>query len=105
MDNDPPPPPFLNQSSYGGIGGWKTSAIKDPTRTLLLLELSGGFPWSWHDPQRIPPGQCGFNNARNVVTLVDGHVSYIKMYRHTTYNLPSCNYEPPAGYDYTWHGE
>ena len=99
----PKPPAFLNEDSYGGVGGLKLTAIKDPVKTVLLMELSAGFPWSWHQPQGIPAGQFGFSDARNVIGFVDGHVSPVKMYRNPSINLPSCNCEPPAGYEYKWH--
>jgi prepilin-type N-terminal cleavage/methylation domain-containing protein len=102
---NPVPPPFLNQTSYGGIAGRKQASIKQPAKTILVLEIAAGFPWSWHQPQSIPAGQCGFNDSKNVIGFVDGHISFIKMYRNPNFNLPSCNYEPPAGYEYTWHGD
>ncbi len=101
----PKPPPYLNEDSYGGVGGCKLAAIKDPAKTILLMELSAGFPWSWHQPQHVSAGQIGFNDARNVIGFVDGHASYLKMYRNPNFNLPACNYEPPAGYDYKWHAD
>ena len=99
------PPAFLNEDSYGGVGGLKLAAIKDPPKTVLLMELSAGFPWSWHHPQSVPAGQFGFKDAKNVIGFVDGHVSYIKMYRNPSYNLPSCNYEPPTEDEYKWHAD
>jgi prepilin-type N-terminal cleavage/methylation domain-containing protein len=104
-DSQAKPPAFLNEDSYGGVGGLKLAAIKDPAKTVLLMELSAGFPWSWHHPQSVPMGQFGFKDAKNVIGFVDGHVRYIKMYRDPSNNLPSCNYEPPAGYEYKWHAD
>lgn len=101
----PKPPAFLNQTSYGGVGGLKLAAIKDPAKTVMVMELSAGFPWPWHHPQSIPAGQFGFGDARNILGFCDGHVSYLKMYRNPNLNLPCCNYEPPAGYDYKWHAD
>jgi Prokaryotic N-terminal methylation motif len=67
-----------------------------------LRQISLGFqtlfPWSWHQPQKPPPGEFGVNDARNVVSFVDGHVSYIKIYWNATFNLTSCCYDPPGGY-------
>jgi prepilin-type N-terminal cleavage/methylation domain-containing protein len=99
----PKPPAFLNEASYGGVGGCKLVSIKEPAKTILLMELSAGFAWSWHQPQSVPAGQFGFIDARNVIGFVDGHVKYIKMYRNPNFNLPACNYEPAAGYEYKWH--
>jgi hypothetical protein len=101
----PKPPAFLNEDSYGGVGGLKIALIKDPAKTVLLMELSAGFAWSWHQPQSVPAGQFGFKDAKNVIGFVDGHVSYVKMYRNSSINLPSCNYEPPTGYEYKWHAD
>jgi prepilin-type N-terminal cleavage/methylation domain-containing protein len=104
-ETKPKPPAFLNEDSYGGVGGLRLASIKDSAKTVLLLELSAAFAWSWHQPQTVPAGQYGFNDARNIIGFVDGHVSYIKMYRDPSFNLPSCNYEPPAGYEYKWHAD
>lgn len=62
-------------------------------------------PLSWHEPQRVPAGQWGFNDAKNVVSFVDGHVSYIKIYYDSSFNGGASQahmYDPPAGYDYQW---
>jgi hypothetical protein len=48
------------------------------------------------------------NNVRDVVSFVDGHASYIKMYWEAT----NCTFGhmgpgimiPPPGYDYKWSG-
>jgi prepilin-type N-terminal cleavage/methylation domain-containing protein len=101
----PKPPPFLGEDSYGGVGGLKLASIRDPAKTVLLLEMSAAFAWSWHQAQSVPAGQYGFSDARNVIGFVDGHVGYIKIYRNPSINLPSCNYEPPAGYEYKWHAD
>jgi len=60
------------------------------------------FPWSWHQPARRVPL---FNDAKNVVSFVDGHVAYIKI--HWNNNTPhdfALQHEPPASYDYKWSG-
>jgi len=115
--------PFLDYSSYAFNGGdnvtrsfkngaitrpgltaVKLSSVRHPGRTLLVTEGSAPAPWSWHDPSPY----LLFNNAKNVVSYVDGHVSYIKIYRDddNSSNGPSrfyaCFYDPPAGYDYQW---
>jgi hypothetical protein len=75
-------------------------------------------PYSWHQPKRPAPPNAWpagsvfptFNNARDVVSFVDGHVSYIKMYWNSSpdqngyYGL-AYSYDPPAGYDYQWSGD
>jgi prepilin-type N-terminal cleavage/methylation domain-containing protein len=100
-----PPPDFLNEASFPGVCGRKQVSIKDPVKTLLLMEIPAFFPWSWHQPQKLPPGQFGVNDAKNMVSFVDGHVSYINIYWNENYDMTSCNYDPPAGYDYKRSGD
>jgi len=84
-----------------GLGGVKLSSVKHPARTALISEGSAPCPWSWHDPSR----STKFNDAKNMVSFVDGHVSYIKMYWDSAFNnghSQAFMYDPPAGYDYQW---
>jgi prepilin-type N-terminal cleavage/methylation domain-containing protein len=80
-----------------GLGGAKLSAVKQPARTLLVVENSAPAPWSWH----IPVRRAQFNDARSVVSFVDGHVSYVRMYWDSSkFYAGFC--DPPAGYEYQW---
>ncbi len=84
-----------------GLTGVKLSSVKHPSRTALVSEGSAPCPWSWHDPTRSLP----FNNAKNMVSFVDGHVSYLKIYWDSAFNgsrSEAYMYDPPAGYDYQW---
>jgi len=114
--------PFLDYSSYAfnggnnvtqmnkkktiaiprpGLTGVKLSAVKHPSRTALISEGSAPCPWSWHDPSRHLP----FGDAKNMVSFVDGHVSYIKIYWDSAFNggrSQAFMYDPPASYDYQW---
>ena len=86
-----------------GLTGVKLSSVKHPSRTALVMEGSAPGPWSWHEPS----SHVLFNNARNVVSFVDGHVSYIKIYHDGSFNgrawaSEAYMYDPPAGYDYQW---
>lgn len=94
------PPALLNEASYPGVFGRRPSTIKDTTRTLLLMEIPAFFPWSWHGPQLLPPGKYGSDGAKNLVTFVDGHVSYIPIYWNPNFTMTSCCYDPPEGYEY-----
>jgi prepilin-type N-terminal cleavage/methylation domain-containing protein len=72
-----------------GLSGVKMSSVKHPSRTLLVTEGSALWPWSWHEPSP----RLQFNDAKNVVSFVDGHVSYIKIYWKSTHPSairPSC---------------
>jgi prepilin-type N-terminal cleavage/methylation domain-containing protein len=89
-----------------GLSGVKLSSIKHPSRTVLVAEYSATVPWSWHEPS--PQMMC--NDAKNVVSFVDGHVSYIKIYWNSTPYAGgtlslAVQYDPPAEYDYQWSAD
>jgi hypothetical protein len=96
-------------TSWLGIADRTITSIKDPTKTVLVAESPAFYPYSWHQPRtpiQLPTGEpTMFNDAKNVVGFVDGQVSYIKIYLEVPGNLPSCSYNPPAGYDYQWSGD
>lgn len=98
------PPAYLNETSYPGIYGLKQASIKDPVKTILVAEASSFFPWSWHQPQKLPVGKYGVNDAKSMASFVDGHVSYIKIYWNSNFDMTSAGYDPPAGYDYKRSG-
>jgi len=97
---------ITNHFSLPGLTGIKFSSIKHPARTALVVEVSAIEPWSWH----APSPSLVFNDAKNMVSFVDGHVSYIKIYWDST-PLPNGGlsfamaYNPPANYDYQWSGD
>ncbi len=64
-----------------GIAGQSLSSIKHPARTVLVAEVPAFIPFSWHQPKRpiSSPRNDFFNDAMDMVSFVDGHVSYIKM--------------------------
>jgi prepilin-type N-terminal cleavage/methylation domain-containing protein len=96
-----------------GIAGLPLSSIKRPARTVLAAEVPALVPFSWHKPKRPLdiPSNLIFNNAMNMVSFVDGHVSYVNVFWKTSWPLTSNydppdgyagNYDPPDGYDYQW---
>jgi prepilin-type N-terminal cleavage/methylation domain-containing protein len=90
-----------------GIAGRSIISIKHPEKTVLAAEMPAFHPWSWHDPKRpLPKGGEWplFKDAKDYVSFVDGHVSYIKMYWEMKYS-PTAAFDPPAGYDYQWRGD
>ena len=89
-----------------GIAGRKLSAIKHPVRTVLVIEWPANMPYSWHDPKKpiSDTSNCQFNNAKDMVGFVDGHVSYTKLYWREP-NIVCVQYDPPADYDYQWSGD
>ena len=101
---------FGVDSSLLGISGRTLSSIKSPARTVFLLEAPASGPFSWHHPRRTLDRQNErFNDAMNMLSFVDGHVSYLKIYwSDTTTNgasLSAMHENPPAAYGYQWHGD
>lgn len=82
-----------------GLGNVKLNAVKHPGITVLIAEASAFAPWSWHEPSH----RLIFNDAKNVVSFVDGHVSYIKIFKDDAPRKGlAIFYNPPASYDYQW---
>jgi len=112
------PPDYLSYAFNGGnartnsnapgIAGRLLSSIKDPTKSILVAESPAFIPYSWHEPKPpVPNGAPMFEDAKNVVGFVDGHVSYIKMYWGGN-NPPgslALHHDPPVGYAYKWSGD
>ena len=100
-----PPPAYLNETTFPGVFGRKQASIKDPAKTVLVAESPAIFPWSWHQLKKLPLERSGVNDAKNIISFVDGHVSYIKIYWNSSFSITSCCYDPPVGYDYQWSGD
>jgi len=92
---------------FPGIMGRRLSSIEIPAKTVLVAEFPAMDGYSWHKPS--PPGETSYNNAPNMLSFVDGHASYVKMYYGS--NNPSqfrqhpFAFNPPAGYDYKWSAD
>jgi prepilin-type N-terminal cleavage/methylation domain-containing protein len=101
-------PDLGHGAAVPGISGQKLSSIRHPARTVLVAEAPAHYPYSWHDPKRPIAANlqsCFFNNAMDVVSFVDGHVSYIKMYWDGDTRSLGLAYNPPPGYDYQWSAD
>jgi len=96
-----------------GIAGVPLGFIKHPARTAVVAEVSAFVPFSWHTPKRPPYvlSNLIFDNAMNMISFVDGHVSYVKVFWKASWPLTSSydppggyagNYDPPDGYEYQW---
>ena len=105
-----------NGGSFLGIGGQSLGSVKEPARTVLVGDAPAWLPYSWHEAKHAGPiinAPVMFNDAKDVMSFMDGHVSYINIYWDTnrisfgggsTFSL-ACEYDPPAGYDYKWSGD
>jgi len=94
-----------NSFTFPGLAGVRLSSVSHPSRTVLVMEFSAIAPWSWHEPSShgvADKDGTMYNDSKNVVSFVDGHVSYIKMYWNSGRKGLAGNYNPPAGYDYQW---
>jgi prepilin-type N-terminal cleavage/methylation domain-containing protein len=98
-------PTLPGQTTFPGLSGWKVAKIRQTSRTVLVVENSALYPFSWHQPAWIPQGLSGAANAKNLVSFADGHVRYIPIYCNTNYFVAAAFYDPPAGYDYQWSGD
>ena len=76
------------------------SSVRQPSQMALVCELSSAIGLSAHDRQKAEQ----HNNAKNVMSFVDGHVSYIPIYWNgmTGAQGMPCTYNPPSGYEYVW---
>ncbi len=96
---------FLNAEADDGptrLAGKLLSSVREPARLILNGELSAAIGLSAHERK----AKSQFNNAKNVLGFVDGHVSFVPIYwngTNGTDNLPGF-YDPPAGYEYAWFG-
>ena len=104
-------PNFAYNGVLPGIGGKKLEAVKNSARTVLVLEGPGIMPYSWHLPKlAVAGGMPMFNDAKNLISFVDGHADLVKVYWDSSLRYPSGllsvagYYDPPAGYDYQWSG-
>jgi hypothetical protein len=97
-------------AAWLGIADRKLSEIKQPAKTVLAAEVPAFFPYSWHEPRRpirLTQGDAPmFLNAKDMLSFVDGHAGYLKIYyQEIPGNLWSVFYDPPSGYDYQWSGD
>jgi prepilin-type N-terminal cleavage/methylation domain-containing protein len=104
---------FTTATNAPGLKGKRITSVRHPSRSILVGDMPAFFPYSWHQPKRVPnelTEWLTFNDAKNVVSFVDGHVNYIRIYwdrvRASTGSFSfTVNYDPPAGYDYQWSGD
>ncbi len=70
----------VNLPGVPNIAGRATSSIKDPARTLLVMEWTAHAPLSWHRSRTGKKNHPFYNDAESVVGFVDGHVDFIPIY-------------------------
>jgi hypothetical protein len=85
------------------IAGWKLPAVKDPRRTLLVMEWAAHAPLSWHHSKTGKENAPFYCDAESVVAFADGHAGLIKIY-YDGYNAAYTR-DPVPGYEYKYSGK
>jgi hypothetical protein len=111
------PAPFCRSKKYGfnsyvfngvnlpglpNIAGWDVGAVKEPGRTLLVMEFPAHAPLSWHSSRTGDENTPFYNDAESVVSFVDGQAALIPIY-YDGYNAAYTR-DPIAGYRYKYSG-
>jgi prepilin-type processing-associated H-X9-DG protein len=93
----------VNLPGVPNIAGQEVASVKEPDKTLLVMEWPAHAPLSWHKSKTGNANSPFYNDAQSVVAFVDGHVRFIKIY----YDGINAAYtrEPIAGYDYKFSGD
>jgi hypothetical protein len=82
------------------IAGLELSAVKQPKRTLLVMEWTAHAPLSWHKSKTGKLNMPFYGDAESVVGFVDGHVTFSKIY-YDGYNA-AFTQDPINGYEYQY---
>ena len=93
----------VNLPGVPNIAGRELSSIKDPARTLLVMEWTAHAPLSWHRSQTGRANTPFYNDAESVVAFVDGRASLTKIY----FDGMNAAYtrDPIPGYGYKYSGD
>ena len=93
----------VNLPGLPHIAGAQVASIREPSRTLLMMEWSAHAPLSWHRSRTGTRNHPFYNNAENVVGFVDGSVAFIPIYYDGIH--PAYTRDPIPGYRYRYSGE
>ena len=90
----------VNLPGLPNVAGRTTSSIKEPSRTLLVMEWTAHAPLSWHASRTGTKNQPFYNDAESVVGFADGHEDFIKIY----FDGMNAAYtrDPVPGYGYKY---
>ena len=90
----------VNLPGVPNIAGKDAGTIRDPQRTLLVMEWTAHAPLSWHKSKTAGQNSPFYNDAESVVGFVDGHVAMTRIY----YDGMNAAYtrDPIAGYEYKY---
>jgi type II secretory pathway pseudopilin PulG len=85
------------------VAGRELSSLRDPARTLLVMEWTAHAPLSWHRSRTGRANTPFYNDAENVVGFADGHVALIPIYFDGC--NPAYTRDPIPGYAYKYSGD
>lgn len=92
----------VNLPGMPNISGRSLASIKEPGRTLLVMEWTAHAPLSWHLSRTGSKNRPFYNDAESVVGFVDGRVDQVPIY----YDGINAAYtrDPIPGYNYKYSG-
>jgi competence protein ComGC len=93
----------VNIPGMPNVVGRVVGSIKDPSRTLLMMEWTAHAPLSWHESRTGQRNQPFYNDAKSVVGFVDGSVDFIPIY-YDGINAAFTR-DPISGYAYKYSGD
>lgn len=93
----------VNLPGMPNIAGRTVGSIRDPVKTLLVMEWTAHAPLSWHKSRTGKKNAPFYNDAESVVGFVDGHAGLVKIYYDGT--NPAYTGDPIPGYDYRYSGD
>lgn len=85
------------------VAGRELSSLKEPEKTLLVLEWTAHAPLSWHRSRTGRANTPFYNNAESVVAFADGRVALIPIYFDGL--NPAYTRDPIPGYAYKFDGD
>lgn len=85
------------------IAGRTLASLRNPTRTLLVMEWTAHAPLSWHRSRTGRRNTPFYNNAESVTAFADGRVALTPIYSDGL--NPAYTRDPIAGYTYQFSGD
>jgi len=90
----------VNLPGMPNINGLPLAAVRQPRRTLLVMEWTAHAPLSWHASKTGPKNAPFYCDARSVAGFVDGRVGFIPIY-FDGYNA-AFTQDPISSYEYQY---
>jgi type II secretory pathway pseudopilin PulG len=93
----------VNLPGVPNVGGRKVASIREPNRTLLVMEWTAHAPLSWHRSFTGGGNNPFYCDAESVVGFVDGRAALTRIY-YDGMN-PAYTRDPVSGYAYKYSGD